>query len=54
MSAGKSRASRARDIALFRYALIRPLADPALTPAERGALARELAARVHIGPFGSR
>jgi len=37
---------------LFRYALIRPLADPALTPAERGALARELAARVHIGPFG--
>ena len=53
MSAGKSRASRARDIALFRYALIRPLADPGLSPAERGALARELAARVHQGPFGA-
>ena len=47
-----SRASRARDIALYRYALIRPLADPALSPAERGKLVRELAAQVHIGPFG--
>ena len=52
MSVDKSRASRARDVALFRYALIRPLADPGLSPAERGALARELAARVHQGPFG--
>jgi len=53
MSAGKkSRASRARDIALFRYALIRPLADPALSPSERGTLVRELASQVHIGPFG--
>jgi putative transposase len=48
----KSRASRARDIALYRYALIRPLADPALSPSERGKLARELAAQVHVGPFG--
>lgn len=47
-----TRASRARDIALYRYALIRPLADPALSPVERGKLVRELAAQVHIGPFG--
>jgi putative transposase len=53
MSSGKkSRASRARDIALYRYALIRPLADPALSPSERGKLVRELAAQVHVGPFG--
>jgi len=51
-SGKKSRASRARDIALFRYALIRPLADPALSPVERGRLVRELADRVHVGPFG--
>lgn len=48
----RSRADRARDIALYRYALIRPLADPALSPAERGRLVRELACQVHIGPFG--
>ena len=51
-SGRKSRASRARDIALFRYALIRPLADPALSPVQRGRLVRELAERVHVGPFG--
>jgi putative transposase len=51
-SGKKSRASRARDIALFRYALIRPMADPALSPVERGRLVRELADRVHVGPFG--
>jgi putative transposase len=48
----KSWADRARDIALYRYSLIRPLADPGLSPAERGRLVRELAAQVHIGPFG--
>src|SRR5262249_57301087 len=54
MSVGKrqSRASRARDVALFRYALIRSLADPGLSSAERGVLVRELAGRVHPGPFG--
>lgn len=51
-SGKKSRASRARDIALFRYSLIRPLADPALSGVERGRLVRELAGRVHVGPFG--
>lgn len=44
---------RRRDIALFRYGLIRPAADPDLTPAERGRLVRELAAREHRGPDGN-
>jgi putative transposase len=52
MSIRKSRASCARDVALFRYSLIRPLADPALTAAQRGLLVRELAAGVHVGPSG--
>jgi len=45
---------RHRDVALFRYSLIREAADPALTKAERGALVRALAARDHIGPNGER
>ena len=48
----KSRADRARDIALYRYSLVRALADPALSPTERGTLVRELAAQVHLGPCG--
>jgi len=44
--------SRRRDIALFRYGLIREAADPDLTPAERGRLVRDLAAREHRGPDG--
>lgn len=43
-----------RDIALFRYSLIREAADPDLSPAERGALVRRLAARDHVGPDGRR
>jgi len=43
---------RHRDIALFRYSLIREAADPALTPAERGRLVRYLAAREHVDPHG--
>ena len=50
MSKKKTRADRARDIALYRYSLIRPLADPGLSATERGALVRELAAQVHLGP----
>lgn len=46
------RAEVARDIALFRYALIRPAADPALSTKQRGALVRQLAATEHRGPFG--
>jgi putative transposase len=45
---------RQRDVALFRYSLIREAADPALTKAERGELVRELAARDHVGPGGRR
>jgi putative transposase len=48
----KSRTDRARDIALYRYSLIRPLADPNLSATERGRLVRELAAQVHLGPSG--
>jgi putative transposase len=47
-----SRAERARDIGLFRYALIRSAADPALSTRQRGRLVRELAAAEHVGPFG--
>ena len=45
---------RHRDVALFRYSLIREAADAALTKAERGALVRALARREHLGPDGSR
>ena len=43
---------RHRDVALFRYSLIREAADPELTRAERGRLVRALAARDHTGPGG--
>lgn len=46
--------ARRREIALFRYALIRQAADPDLLPAERGRLVRSLAARDHVGPDGAR
>jgi len=45
---------RQRDVALFRYSLIREAADPALTKRERGELVREVAARDHAGPGGRR
>jgi putative transposase len=45
---------RHRDVALFRYSLIREAADPALTKAERGVLVRALSARDHTGPNGER
>ena len=53
MSAAQ-RANRARDIALFRYALIREAADEGLSTKQRGRLVRELADREHTGPFGQR
>jgi len=43
-----------RDIALFRYSLIREAADPALSKRERGELVRDLASRDHAGPSGAR
>lgn len=45
---------RHRDVALFRYSLIREAADPALTKAERGRLVRALAARDHTDANGVR
>lgn len=45
--------NKSRDIALHRYVLIREAADPALTPAQRGALVRSLAGVEHLGPDGS-
>lgn len=45
---------RRRDVALFRYSLIREAADAGLTKAERGALVRALARREHLGPSGER
>jgi putative transposase len=47
------REHRNRDIALFRYSLIREAADPSLSPAERGELVRGLASVEHLGPAGS-
>jgi putative transposase len=43
---------RATEVALFRYALIREAADPALSTRQRGALVREIAATTHTGPDG--
>jgi putative transposase len=41
-----------REIALFRYGLIREAADAELTPTERGRLVRALAGKEHRGPNG--
>ncbi|MGH7080646.1 MAG: DDE-type integrase/transposase/recombinase [Acetobacteraceae bacterium] len=43
---------RRQAVGLFRYSLIRPLADPELSAAERGALVRSLAGVDHLGPHG--
>jgi putative transposase len=43
-----ARAAWARDVALFRYGMIRAAADP--SPRQRGALVRALAAGEHKGP----
>ena len=41
-----------REVALFRYSLVREAADPGLSTAERGRLVRALAEREHAGPDG--
>jgi len=48
------RGERAREVGLFRYALIREAADPALSTRQRGRLVRQLAEAEHTGPFGQR
>lgn len=45
---------RRRDVALFRYSLIREAADPELSKRDRGLLVRQLAAREHVMPDGTR
>jgi len=49
-----ARAGRARDVALFRYALIREAADASLSNRQRGVLVRQLAQTEHTGPTGER
>ncbi len=49
-----TRSDRAREVGLFRYALIREAADPGLSTRVRGRLVRDLAGREHAGPFGER
>jgi putative transposase len=46
--------ARGREIALFRYALVRQAADAQLSTVERGRLVRALAGRDHQGPDGTR
>lgn len=53
-SDGGGREERAREVGLFRYALIREAADPSLSGRERGLLVRRLAEMEHAGPFGAR
>ena len=43
---------RAQTIALWRWALIEPAMDAALTSRQRGQMVRVLAAREHEGPSG--
>ncbi|MGH8919919.1 MAG: DDE-type integrase/transposase/recombinase, partial [Actinomycetes bacterium] len=47
-----ARRQRAETIALWRWSLVEPAMDPALTARQRGALVRRLAAREHEGPSG--
>jgi putative transposase len=43
-----------RDVALFRYSIVREAADEELTTRQRGLMIRHLAGRDHIGPDGRR
>ena len=45
--------TRPKQLALFRYRVISEAASPRLSPAERGRLARELAARTWVTPEGT-
>jgi putative transposase len=48
----RRRAEEARAVGLWRYEIVQDLIDPALTAKQRGALARSVAERVHIGLSG--
>jgi putative transposase len=47
-----ARRQRAQTIALWRWSLIEPAMDDALTSRQRGRIVRELACREHAGPHG--
>ncbi len=47
-----ARRQRAQTVALWRWSLIEPAMDPALTSRQRGQVVRELAGREHAGPSG--
>jgi len=47
-----ARRQRAQEIALWRWTLVEPAMDPALTARQRGAIVRDLASREHAGPDG--
>ena len=48
-----ARRARAREVGLFRYALISEALNDQLSTKQRGRLVRAVAARTHLGPFGS-
>jgi len=48
------RRERAQQVALFRYQLICPALQAALSTKQRGTVVREIAGRTHDGPFGGR
>ena len=47
------RVDRAREVGLFRYALIREAEDSSLSSRERGQLVRAFTEAEHVGPFGA-
>jgi putative transposase len=58
MTAADRQAAAARqrrnDIALWRWSLVEPAMDPALTSRQRGQIVRDLASREHAGPDGKK
>ena len=48
-----TRRQRAQTIALWRWSLIEPAMDPALSARQRGQIVRGIAAGEHAGPFGA-
>ena len=48
-----ARRARAREVGLFRYALIQEALEPALSTKQRGRLVRAIAAQTHPGPLGT-
>jgi hypothetical protein len=49
-----TRRQRAQTIALWRWSLIEPAMDPALSSRQRGQIVRGIAGCEHAGPFGAR